>query len=293
MRAFAEFVMRGRAQAWGVGIGCAILPFFHWIGTAVVGLVMLRRGPAEGALLMLWASLPLVAWYMVNQDASPLLVLVGTFGLAFILRATASWELTLCAAVAVAGLAGLMFSVLSADLLVVLGQWYLELVSQVQQAGAPDRAAQEMLPEEAQQVLIGLFAMGQAVAMIGALLLSRWWQSALYNPGGFQQEIHSLRLSPLMSSVIVGAMVLVLLIGDPAWTRWIPLLTIPLILSAVGFIHWLVKAKGLPKTWLVVFYVSFLLLIQLLYPLLTSVALLDSWMNLRKRFGSEKPDNEV
>lgn len=288
MRAFAEFVMRGRAQAWGVGIGCAILPFFHWIGTAVVGLVLLRRGPVEGALLMLWASLPLVAWYMVNQDASPLLVLIGTFGLAYILRSTASWELTLCAAVVVAGVSGLVFSVLSADLLVVLGEWYLEVVAQVQQGEGP-----EMLPEDARQVLVGLFAMGQAVAMIGALLLSRWWQSVLYNPGGFQQEIHSLRLSPVMSSVIVGAMVLVLLIGDPAWTRWIPLLTVPLILSAVGFIHWLIKAKGLPMTWLVVFYVSFLLLIQLLYPLLTSVALLDSWMDLRKRFGSEKPDNEV
>ncbi|MDZ7686604.1 MAG: hypothetical protein U5O39_17805 [Gammaproteobacteria bacterium] len=63
MRAFAEFVMRSRAHAVGTGMAASVLPLLHWIGSAVVGLVVLRRGVAEGAFILLWTSLPLVGWY--------------------------------------------------------------------------------------------------------------------------------------------------------------------------------------------------------------------------------------
>lgn len=277
MRAFAEFVMRGRLHATALCVGFAIVPFLHWLGTAVVGLVFLRRGPAEGTMLLLWTSLPLVGWYSINQDASPLLVLAGAGGLAWVLRESVSWEATLGVAVLVAALASLVFEFVSADVLALLTEWYLELVN--------TDAEQRLTEDQARQVLVGFFAMGQAYAMILALILARWWQSLLYNPGGFQREFHRLRLSPVLSMGLVGAIVLFFALDDSAFSRWIPLLTVPLVISAVSFVHWIVAERSLSGSWLVMFYLLLVFLVQLAYPLLVSMALLDSWMNLRQRFG--------
>ncbi|MEX1236861.1 MAG: hypothetical protein WD994_01190, partial [Pseudomonadales bacterium] len=273
-----------RLQATGVCVASAILPLTHWIGSAVVALVLLRRGPAEGAMLLMWTSLPLLAWYMVNGDASPLLVLAGVGILAMVLRVTVSWEITLASAVAVAAIAGFSYEILSAQVLSMLVEWYIELLVAMEQT---------LSPEEARQVLVGFFALGQAYAMVGALLLARWWQSRLYNPDGFGKEFRALRLSPRLSIGLVAIIALFFAVGEPAFGRWIPLLTVPLVISAIAFVHWLISEKNLGTSWLVTFYLVLFLLIQLLYPLLTTVALLDSWMNLRKKFGSDKPENEV
>lgn len=284
MRAFAELVMRSRGHAIGAGVIASLLPLLHWVGSAVVGLVVLRRGFAEGAFVLLWASLPLVGWYGYNNDAMPLLVLLGTFCLALVLRETLSWELTLAAAMVLSVIAGLVFQVTSAEALAMIVDWYFEVVD----------VAQDVTREQAAQVLIGLFAMGHALSMLVAVMLARWWQSLLYNPGGFQKEIHGLRLSPIMSAVIVGLIVAAFAIDDPAFGRWLPVLTVPLVLSGIGFVHWYVKRKNLATSWLVAFYVLMLFMVQLVYPLLASMALMDSGLNLRKRIElSDKPDNEV
>jgi len=273
MRAFAEFVMRSRGHATGAGMAAAVMPLLHWIGAAVVGLVVLRRGVAEGAFILLWTSLPLVGWYGYNNDAMPLLVLLGTFCLAWVLRETASWELTLTAAVVLSVIAGFVFEVTSAEALALIVDWYFEAVD----------TAQDVTREQAAQVLVGLFAMGHSLSMLVAIMLARWWQSTLYNPGGFQKEIHGLRLSPLVSAVIVGLMLVTFVVEDPAFGRWLPLLTVPLVLSGIGFVHWFVAQKSLSMSWLVVFYVLFVFMIQLIYPMLASIALMDSGLNLRKR----------
>ena len=284
MRAFAEFVMRSRSHAVGASVAASVLPLVHWIGAAVVALVVLRRGAAEGGFVLLWASLPLVGWYAINNDAMPLMVLGGTFCLGWVLRETLSWELTLAAAVVLSVLAGLTFQVTSAEALALIVDWYFEAVD----------VAQDVTRDQAAQVLIGLFAMGHTVSMLVAIMLARWWQSTLYNPGGFQQEFHGLRLSPAMSAVIVALIVLGFVLDDPAFGRWLPLLTVPLVLSGIGFVHWFVGSRKLSTSWLVGFYIAFLLMVQIVYPLLASIALMDSGLDLRKRIEqSNRPDDEV
>lgn len=285
MRAFAELVMRGRREATLICLACAILPLVHWFGSAVVGLVALRKGPLEGGLLVMWASLPLIAWYGMGQDASPLLVLFGTFALALVLRTTMSWELTLAATVVVSGLIGLLFELLSGDALSMLVEWYVEIMNSG--AGDPIDAG------EARQWLVGFFAMGQAFAIVLALLLARWWQSLLYNPGGFKKEFQGLRLSPRLSLGLMAVIAICFAIGDSMFARWIPLLTVPMALASIALVHWIVNEKKMSGSWLVTFYLALFLLFQLVYPILASLALMDSWMNLRQRMKSDEPDEEV
>ena len=281
MRRLAEFVMRGRAEATFVCVIAAALPLLHFFATAIVALTLLRRGVAEGAMLLLWTSLPLFAWFMVNQDSSPLLVLFGTFGLAAVLRATVSWEFALVAAILAAAASSFVFAVVAPDVVAMFVTWYQEVVKGM---------GSEITEEAARQALLGFFAVGQAFTMILALILARWWQSVLYNPGGFRTEFHGMRISPKLSAALVVVIAALVFTGGPLATRWVLLLTVPLVFPAIALVHWLIARKNLTTGWLVTFYLAFFLMIQFMYPILTSLGLVDSWMNVRQRLDPNKPE---
>jgi hypothetical protein len=141
--------------------------------------------------------------------------------------------------------------------------------------------------EEAQTFIMGIFAMGQAYAMLAFLILARWWQSQLYNPGGFQKEFHQLRLSPFMSGILI-ALLLICFVFNEQLGRWIPVLFVPLVMMALSLVHWLMRYQKLTGPWVFGFYMLLLLLFQVIYLLLASLALMDSWFNLRARIQSKE-----
>ncbi len=290
MRAIAEFVMRGRTQAIGVCLLGASLPPINWLCTAVVSLVVLRKGIGEGLFVLLWACLPLVVFFYIYGDVTPIIALGGTFCLAFILRTTLSWELTLSAAVVISALGSLIFELTAADLIAQLVDRYLDFLLEVQTqaSNANELATRVILPTEAEarNILFGFIAMGFALSMLAFLILARWWQSLLYNPGGFGQEFRNIRLSPVLGVVLV--VVLAACYGLGGFARWANLLAIPLLMAGIGFVHWIIAEKKMSRSWLVSFYLLLILMFQLVLPMLATVALLDSWMNLRKRFRSDR-----
>jgi len=286
MRALAEFAMRGRLQAVGSVVGLAFLPMGHWLSAALVALVLLRRGANDGVVLLLLATLPLVGIYGTSGDPGPLIGLMGVACLASVLRSTQAWPQTLAAAVLVSALGSLVFEQLVGADLDVLVKWYLELANKEASVGSAS-VAQEAL---GRQVIMGLFAMGQAYAMIGFLVLARWWQSQLYNPGGLRQEFHQLRLPVPIAATLVLLLVVCVALGTPQAIRWVPLLTVPLVMAAIGWVHWLVGIKGFSGHWLGGFYVILIVMYQLVSPLLASLALMDSWFDLRKNFRVDRED---
>ena len=101
--------MRGRPQAVGAAVVTTALPLLNWLGTAIVSLVILRKGLSEGMLVLAFAILPLaVASYFVG-DPSAIIALVGTALMAYVLRVTVSWEATLASVVLIAGVGSLLF----------------------------------------------------------------------------------------------------------------------------------------------------------------------------------------
>jgi hypothetical protein len=192
----------------------------------------------------------------------------------------------LAAAVLVSALGSLVFEQLVDADLDVLVKWYLELASKDGNVDSSS-AEQEAL---GRQVIMGLFAMGQAYAMIGFLILARWWQSQLYNPGGLRQEFHQLRLPVPIAATLVILLVVCVALGTPQAIRWVPLLTVPLVMAAIGWVHWFVGIKGFSGHWLGGFYVILIVMYQLVSPLLASLALMDSWFDLRKNFRVDRED---
>lgn len=277
MRAVAEFVMRGRSQAIGFAVIAGSLPLLQWLATAAVSLVVLRRGPVEGGFVLLWAMLPMLLLFYLAGDVTPVVMLFGTVVMAYVLRATVSWELTLLTSVVVAVISVFIVELTASG---VLDQ-IVEFLQKLQAEVAAQNQAEVVIPgaAETRSMVLAVLNMGYAISMIGFLVLARWWQSMLYNPGGFQLEFHQVKLSPVVAGGLVIAVLLAFSI-EPL-NRLVQVLTVPLIISGLALLHWTIKAKQLTGGWLVSAYIMIIFL--QLYPVLVFVALLDSWFDLRSK----------
>ncbi len=274
--------MRGRAYAIAISMVAAALPLLGWLSTVIVALVCLRHGMAAGSITLLWTLLPVGGIYYFVGDPSPMIALLGTFTMAMLLRQTLSWELVLVASVVFSAVGALIFEFSAAGMLDQFVQLYIGYLAQVD-------ASIVVEPEQARKLLMSFFALGQAFAMVVMLIIARWCQSTLYNLGEFRKEFHQLRLSPAVSGSIVLAMAVCYMFGDQLG-RWLPLLTVPLVFASIGLAHWLMANRALSKSWAVGFYGSLVLLFQFIYPFLASLALMDSWFDIRNRIKTIQKD---
>ena len=135
---------------------------------------------------------------------------------------------------------------------------------------------------ELEMLVVNSVVMLIAFGMIAMLFLARWCQAALYNPGGFRKEFHQIRLSQTAGAILLLALIISYGIDD-LLGRWLPVLTLPLVIAALSLVHFLMAAKQLSNRWLVAFYLTLLLFGQIFYPLLIFLGLLDSALNLRTR----------
>lgn len=282
MYAIAEFAMRSRGHAIATSIIAALLPLLGWLSTVIVALVCLRHGAAAGAMILLWTLLPIGGAFYFVGDPTPAFALIGTFLIASLLRQTLSWELVLITAVVLAAIGTLVFELVAAGLLDQFVEFYLEYQASVD--------ASVVIPaEDVRTLLLGFIALGQAYAMLVMLILARWCQSMLYNPGGFRQEFHRLKLSPMISAGLLALMMVCYLFSEQVGFL-LPLVMVPMVFAALGLVHWMMATKELSGHWVAMFYVSLVLLFQLIYPLLASLALMDSWLNLRERIETSEKE---
>ena len=278
MRALAEFAMRGRSYAIGLSMVGAIVPLMSWVSGAIVSLVFLRKGGLDGSIVLLWTLLPLGLSIYFMGDPSSTNVVIGAAILAYVLRVTLSWELTLATTLVLSVIASLVFQYTASDVLILFVNLYIEIQKQL---------SVEMTYESAEGQFLGGFAMLQAYMMFAFLILARWWQSQLYNPGEFKLEFHQIRVTPIFSSAILILIIACVLFGE-SLSRWMPLLTMPLAVSGLAMVHWILNYRSLSGAWVLVFYLLLIFFFQLIYPILTVLALLDGYLNIRQRLLNNK-----
>lgn len=254
----------------------ALIPVINLLSPAIVGLVCLRHGLRETLPVMLWAVLPLIGWAMIG-DITPLILMAGVLALATVLRGSNSWQMTLLAAVLV-GVGAEMTLRLRPEFLAQIMQ-QLELAMNQGDAGELGEISQE----ELRSLLLGLFGLVHMVMAVCLLMLSRWWQALLFNPGGFGQEFHSFRLESTVG-LLLAILFLAASLGVPVLSGWVMYFVTPLFFAGLALVHGVVRMKGFSRLWLVVFYV--LLLNPLVTQLLTVAALVDSWYDFRSRLNT-------
>ncbi len=284
MRALAEYAMRGRTQAVTVVMLTSALPLLFWLSAATVALATLRKGAAEGLGLLLWASLPAVIWLVMRNDPTPLVVIVGSGILGVVLRISVSWVHTLVAGV----LLGIMLTWVMPLLLPEVVAETIRISKQVlaEMTAEISQKTGRQLEEWLYSLFAGVLGSVHLFAVVGCVVLARWWQSALYNPGGFREEFHRLILPrtlalPLMLFMLLGGGVHPLLLG------WIPVLTVPFVVAAIALVHGMVALRKLAVQWLFAFYLMVFLLGPYFYILLIVMAILDSVLDFRGRIRAQ------
>lgn len=274
--------MRGRLQA---SVAALIGSWFPLISPATVALVTLRRGVSDGTFVLLVAMLPALL-ALFASDLGPLMALITmlslllVFAVALVLRRSISWGAAIMAMVALSSAASLLLGQLVPapveGLVEILGDLFKEIEAQAQQG---EQAAQ--LPVPGERFALGLIAYVLALSSIASLILARWWQSMLYNPGGFGAEFRQLRLN--MSSVLICFVSALYCFSQGSdYAIWASLFGFPLLLQGIAIVHFVVKQRQMGTQWLVLMYLA-LIFASPVAMLLTLLAVLDSWIDFRGR----------
>lgn len=286
MRGLAEYIMRGRREATLAVAIAAAIPLLFWFSAAALALVILRRGLSEALPILVWGMLPALVWSFLG-DLTPLLVMLGSSALAVVLRQHNDWLRVLLLAVPL----GVVFAV---ALLMALGEplqalaaGFREMLPELlgQMGVQLDEAARAALLARLDELMIpvlgGVMGAMHMLMVLFSLMIARSWQARLYNPGGFRQEFHQLRLTPLASISLLIVVVLA-----PQWPQLAmlsPVASVPLLVAGFALLHGVVGIKNLGTGWLIGSYVLFVLFIRFAYPLIVFLAFVDSLFDFRSR----------
>lgn len=296
MRGLATLIMRGPPMAALVAAVSSVLalliPPLALIGGAAIALTTLRNGPRHGLLVLVLATAggSLMALLAIGTPslapAMALLLWLPVLVLAGVLRASISLALAFQVAALLGVLAVLGFYLVLGD----PAAWWrgitVDMLNQLERADvfpSPEVRSQFGEVFDAWAPLApGQLVLSLLLGVLLALLLARWWQALLYNPGGFREEFHELRLGRPLAALTAALFGLSLLLAQPLLINLCLALVAVYLFQGIAIMHGVAGRAGLAKAWLVTFYLA-LLLLPALWQLLLVLALVDAWIDFRAR----------
>ena len=300
MQRLASFVMRGRSQAVMatslLAMLSIVMPPLSVISSAVVALVTLREGRNTG-LQVIGLSFLATAILSAIAIGTPvpaiglaLLLWFPMWVLGQMLRVSCSLALVVQSALVFGLLTIAYFYLQSSDPIADWQEIFAALSENFTEAGLYSKIDSQQLVHELARWMTGFFAAGYFLQLVVSLLLSRWWQAQLYNPGGFQQEFHQLRFSRLLAYLGAGLGVLSLLelqAGGDLLRYLMILLMAAYFIQGLAVVHGTTKILGLKKFWLTGAYIMLVITGPQMAILISMLGLADIWMNFRARAASK------
>lgn len=295
MIALARFIMAGPSQATLVTAAMALLAFIipplGWLSAAAVAVVVLQLGPQRGIQLIALAAVAsmALAWLALGSPMPVfgliLMLWLPAWLAATVLRSTVSLNLTLQAITALGMLFVLVLQLGFPQMQAELAGEFSQVIEQLMQQ-QPDDTARENLARALDMVLQmtpAILAAGMMLSTVIGLLLGRWWQAVLYNPGGFTREFNQLRLG----RVLAGITTVMLLLAISLDVKLLMLLLIVLLtiylIQGLAVVQGIIDARGLNRAWLFGLYVGLFLLPHIVALPLAVFGLMDAWIDFRRR----------
>ncbi|BBL58110.1 DUF2232 domain-containing protein [Methylomonas koyamae] len=297
MQFLAAFIMKGRMQAMTVASSLALFsllfPPISIVSSASLALVTLRRGAGEGMYVLVCSCLAagILSLLLLGNYQYSLM-----YGLAFWLPV---WLISivlregrhLVVAIEIAVLLGVaaVFSIYSfQEHPAQFWRQVLEFMIQPMLSGQSD-AAVEQIHQSADTLahyMTGVAAAGSVCGLLLGLFLARWWQAALFNPGGFRSEFLALRAHMPFTLVTLALMAVAWLspegIAEFCWNVLLVAFVLYVFVGTAVLHAAFANSKGGR------FMVPFLYITLMLVPHVTAVVVLcglsDTWLDLRNKF---------
>ncbi len=213
MRQLAQFIMRGRIQAIGItglfGVVSIFVIPMGYVSGAALGLVAMRKGDVEALLVLAGAGVLVLLAEAVTPARPglnfPLVVAIWlpVMVCSAVLRSSRSQGLVLLTIGIFAALFVLGMHLITDDVAAWWKHWLETAVSGIK--GATLQGFEE---DGILRLMNGLVAILYGSSLMITMILARWWQAILYNPGGFREEFHALRLPRMMLPTVVAGLLL-------------------------------------------------------------------------------------
>jgi hypothetical protein len=294
MRAIASFAMRSPTAASVSAAVYAVFALFFApfmvVSGAVIGLATLRSGWSQGLRVTITAALiGLVAYYaLLNQPDAALLVSLSWLPILAVtqyLRSTERQGTTLTGCALFATAYALCMRMWFTD---VEAQW----LARLQELGeAVTKQGGTFFGDTEVAVIAGVMHEAPIVVCclywMTATLLARWWQSELYNPGGFGAEFRCLVIPRYVSPVAAVAAGLALMqsisgdIGGVAGDLLIVLVVL-FAFQGLALIHDRMYRLKLSKGWLVGLYTLLTIMPHRVGLILAFAGIADTIIDARK-----------
>ncbi|HSW69225.1 MAG TPA: hypothetical protein VLI69_03565 [Gammaproteobacteria bacterium] len=308
LRRFTDFVLRGRLQAIGAAFVLSLVPLFGAsMGVLVAAFVTLRRGALEGTLVLCAVIAPYLLSYAISPKAAqPQLMMVATVTiiainvltglLAVILRRYSNWNLVIEASI----LAGVVLvCIIHLVFPEVQNWWGAELTAYLKKTAAmigqfaPDEAnAQEALQANMiasiKRYITGFVIASVIFNALLQLVIARWWQAIIFNPGGLRKELHQIRLSYISASVFIAVLGLAY-IDNPFSLDMMPIMVTAFCAAGLSLIHCLLLSNKAGWFWLILVYLGMIFVFPAGIIFIAMTGLLDSLFNLRKHLRRMNP----
>ncbi|MES9858264.1 MAG: DUF2232 domain-containing protein [Sedimenticola sp.] len=304
MHGLASLAMQSRIHAVMMVAFLAILsimfPPTSILSTALVALVTLRSGASAGALLLLLASaaggvLCLLLFGSVKPIVGfVLLMWLPLLLLALLLRRTCSLALTLQTALLLS-LLMLVSQYLQGEDPVTVWRALLEpFVQALVDAQVVMADQQALLLNRMADWMPGVVVAGFFLQLMITLLLARWWQAKLYNPGGFRSEFHQLRLPRylLIATLLYFGLIMMTETVAPVLRYIAMLLLSGWFIGGLALVHGAVYRMKAGIGWLIGVYLLLAMAMPHVVVLLATAGMADGWFDFRARMRPADGPNE-
>jgi len=296
----AAYIMKGRLQAMTVAAALALLslafPPASIVSSASVALVTLRRGAKEGLYVLLFSCLAAAVLSVFLKIGYQFALLYGLvlwmpiWLISIVLREGRHLGVAIEIAVLLGVVAVLGFYLYQPQP-AQLWDGVLTTMMQPMLAARPDVPAEDV--RHSAQVfahfMTGAIAAGSVYSLLFGLFLARWWQAALYNPGGFRSEFLTLKShAKLAMATIVIIAVATLASGVLAEVCWNVLLVLLVLYTFIGtaVLHaCFAVMKG--SRFMVPFLYLTLVVIPHVMVIIALCGLTDNWLDLRKKISNQ------
>lgn len=298
MITLARFILKGYSQAALVAATMAmlglILPPFAWISGAAIALVTLVGGHRQGMLVTAIAALGTAVFSGVIFSAPEivgyfvLLVWLPVLMLAVVLRHTVS--MALCVQL-IAGMS-LLGIIILYQFFPDFGEFWRESLNMMaddlvaQSDGSLDQAQLQLIIDQVIRILPGFFASSFMIGSLLSLYLARWWQAAIYNPGGFGKEFRALNLGKATALIALAIAVIASLaegyMNSNVFNAMLLVIFALYLNQGIAILHAIFTGRQLNAVWLYLVYIL-MLLIPHLVVLLAMAGYADTWIDFRRR----------
>ena len=304
LQRFTKFVLEKRWQAFLLTFLITIipiiihLPVIGTLGILIAGFVTLRKGMVEGAVFTAAATLPILLVLYNNATHGPILWIVVcvpiisnilTYIFAEMLRRNNSWA----AIMQIAALAGVLFiSIIHMIYPNIATWWGLQLQDYYQQVVHASNLLKGNLTDaqleaisNTKQFATGMFCAGALFNAFLQLMVVRWWEASIFNPGLLGKELRRIRLSHLAGYLYIASIIFGY-IGNDVVLDVLPVSCLLFGVAGLSVVHYMFRQMHSPISWfwLLITYATLFFSLPLSIMLINLIALFDIWFDVRKKF---------